>query len=85
VTLAALRDRAVARSLREDAALRGALDALGFVQADPMRAPAPVAKRKLGCAFLRHAAGQKPRRSARMSAATIAAQIPSIQGTLGTK
>jgi uncharacterized protein YcaQ len=40
VTLAALRDHAVARSLREHGSLGDAIAALGFVQADPIRAPA---------------------------------------------
>jgi uncharacterized protein YcaQ len=40
VTLEDLRRFAVARSLFQAATLQGALDALGFVQADPIRAPA---------------------------------------------
>lgn len=40
MTLDDLRRAAVARSLFEPTTLQGALDALGFVQADPIRAPA---------------------------------------------
>ncbi len=40
ITLDAMRRFAVARSLSEPTTLRGAMDQMGFVQADPIRAPA---------------------------------------------
>ena len=39
-TLAQLRDYAAARTLQTEATVQGAIDRLGFVQADPIRAPA---------------------------------------------
>ena len=46
VTAAALRRFAVARSLFPPAQLSAALDQLGFVQADPIRAPARAQDRR---------------------------------------
>jgi uncharacterized protein YcaQ len=62
LTLDSLRRAAVARSLFPPATLQGALDALGFVQADPIRAPARAQDLTLRHRVIDYRAGDLERR-----------------------
>src|SRR5947207_11207489 len=64
LTLDALRRFAVARSLFPPTTLQRALDRLGFVQADPIRAPARAQDLTLRHRVRRYAAGDLERRYA---------------------
>jgi uncharacterized protein len=66
VTLDDLRRAAVARSLFAPTTLQGALDALGFVQADPIRAPARAQDLTLRHRVTGYRAGDLERRYARL-------------------
>ena len=65
-TLAQLRDYAAARTLRTGATLQGAIDRLGFVQADPIRAPARAQDLILMQRVQEYRAGELERRYAEL-------------------
>ena len=66
MTLGDLRRAAVARSLFTPASLQGALDVLGFVQADPIRAPARAQDLTLRHRVAGYRAGDLERRYSRL-------------------
>jgi len=66
MTLADLRRAAVARSLFTPTSLQGALDVLGFVQADPIRAPARAQDLTLRHRVTGYRAGDLERRYSRL-------------------
>src|SRR5437763_13734876 len=66
ITLDALRRFAVARSLFKSTTLKRALDKLGFVQADPIRAPARAQDLILRHRVVGYRAGDLERRYARL-------------------
>ena len=66
MTLSTLRDFAVARSLFAPQSLQGAIDTLGFVQADPIRAPARAQDLTLRHRVAGYRAGDLERRYAEL-------------------
>src|SRR6266704_6736335 len=67
ITLDDLRRFAVARSLFEPTTLKRALDRMGFVQADPIRAPARAQDLTLRHRVKDYRAGELERRYARLA------------------